>query len=94
MVKTINILENVILLGEKEILNSLEFIEEKAGSYKEFIEKVYEGDSKQFKEDLYYTLVNVNQLDCVTDEFEITNEDGVVINYRKFINLLKKKMWN
>lgn len=58
-------------------------------SYKEFIEEVYEGDSKQFKEDLEYDL-RKNSVD-ITDNMEILNGDEY-ISYRSFVGLLKKEL--
>lgn len=88
-------LQFALELAEKEIYDSVEFMKEVRGikqpkNYNEFIEFVYDGDSKQFKDDLEYTF---RELEFTTDDLEIIHQDGNITTYRKFINLLKKRVW-
>ena len=58
-------------------------------SYKEFLEYEYDGYSKNFKDDVYYTLSaysnNHPELgQFITDDLDIIEEDGTLVSYRKW----------
>jgi hypothetical protein len=89
-----NLLE-AIAIAKEEVLLRLNLMNkgEEVEDYKEFIDVVYDGDSKQFKDDLDYTFSKMFGLEFITDDMEIIETNGEIISYRKFINILKKEMW-
>lgn len=79
----------------KEINEIQEELKIKCYSYRELIDNCYDGDSNQFKNDLYYCFNeyrNKNNTFEFTDNIEIIN-DKDIITYRKFINILKKEFF-
>ena len=59
-------------------------------TWKEFVEYVYGGDSAQVKEDVRYTL---NQIDiCLNDYDELETEDGSFVSYRSLMNAVRKEL--
>lgn len=92
-------IEIVLDIIEKEINDGIEFSceifnQDPPSTYKDFIELVYDGQSKLFKDDLYFEFVNNRQFDFVTDDVEIIEEDGNIVSYRKLVNEIKRKFFS
>lgn len=92
-----NNLNKALELAKKEISEGIRLTlssfkdMEKPESYREFIELVYDGNARLFKDDLSYTFHQQYELDFVTDDLDIITEEGNIVTYRKFINILKKE---
>jgi hypothetical protein len=88
-------LELVLKLAKEEIQNGLDLMNKsnQVEDYKEFLDTVYEGEGKQFKDDLDYLLGREHQLGFITDEMEIIEQNGEIISYRKWNKQLRNEVW-
>lgn len=87
-----NNLEIALKIALKEITEAQRDCNVKCNSYKEFIEEIYNGDAKQFRNDLEFSFNqyrNSNNNFEFTDDMEIINRNEI-ISYKKFVNLIKK----